>query len=223
MPGATCQFQPQPGEPPYTSPYEFVVTFPTPQPQTSTSFNSTGAIVSVDMVGLPAEQPHTVEQTYGHAGTSQEDASIAMTSSGNFVEVWNEGAPTGSTRTCTSAPSRRAPTRPGRWWPIGPLPATRPSTRTTDHRRTATDRHRQRTDAHRVVVRQADVRQCDAHGRCRHQSGELPLVAERRRGGRQHRQRPVRVEHRFAVGRHRSRRITPTCKHLGDAIAGKPS
>ena len=90
--------------------YEFHVTFPpnlgegliseqpvTVSAQTIPQLSPLIAVVADKMVTVPAPIPDIAEETAGNAGTSQSDASIAMTSSGNFVEVWNETTATGVT------------------------------------------------------------------------------------------------------------------------------
>jgi hypothetical protein len=83
-----------------SSPYKFDVVFPTPQPQivflevppTQSTQQSLAPIPTVSTANAPAPTPESVCETYGDPGTPQYGTSIAMTSSGSFVEVWNEDA-----------------------------------------------------------------------------------------------------------------------------------
>ncbi len=79
-----------------TFPYNFLVTFPSVEPQltvngpTDTTKIALAPTPAVTMLGQTSPVPDIVEEVYGSEGTTQHGASIAMTSSGSFVEVWNE-------------------------------------------------------------------------------------------------------------------------------------
>ncbi len=70
---------------------------------------------------VPADPPAIINETAGTPGTTDTNASIAMSPNGNFVYVYtqdetNSLGATGPTRTSISAPLSRARTRPGRRW-----------------------------------------------------------------------------------------------------------
>ena len=85
------------------APYQFLVTFPSAEPIITMSgpLNSTHTPAltptpTVTMLGEASPAPVAVQELAGVAGTVQTNASIGMTSSGSFVEVWTEDA-TGAT------------------------------------------------------------------------------------------------------------------------------
>ncbi len=80
-------------------PYNFQVTFPTAQavitvgaPTDTTLTPALTPTPTVALQGITSSTPDCICEIYGSPGTPQYGTSIAMTSSGSFVEVWNEAA-----------------------------------------------------------------------------------------------------------------------------------
>ena len=79
-------------------PYQFLVTFPGNEAEivvsgpSDTLLSPLTPTPSVTMLGQSSPVPDIVEEVYGWYGSPQYGASIAETSSGSFVEVWNDAA-----------------------------------------------------------------------------------------------------------------------------------